>query len=78
MVPFITFDDFYSGLAYYDGAKILHELRWTVANIIPDIMERAKQSGIKVTIEPPEVYNCLEKIPLLSDEAVKLYMETII
>ena len=73
MVPVITFDDFYSGSAYYDGAKILHDLRWTVANIIPDIMERAKNSRIKVTVEPPDVYNCLEKIPLASDEAVKLY-----
>ena len=73
MVPVITFDDLYSGSAYYDGAKILHDLRWTVADIIPDIMERAKKSRIKVTVEPPEVYNCLEKIPLASDEAVKLY-----
>ena len=73
MVPVITFDDLYNGSAYYDGAKVLHDLRWTVASIIPDIMERAKKAGEEVTVEPPEVYNCLEKIPLASDEAVKLY-----
>jgi hypothetical protein len=69
----ITFDDIYNGSAYYDGAKVLHDLRWTVADIIPDIMERAKKAGEKLTVDVPEVYNCLEKIPLASDEAVKLY-----
>ena len=73
MAPMITFDDIYNGSAYYDGAKVLHDLRWTVADIIPDIMERAKKAGEKVTVNVPEVYNCLEKIPLASDEAVKLY-----
>jgi len=73
MAPMITFDDLFNGSAYYDGAKVLHDLRWTVADIIPDIMERAKKAGEKVTVSVPEVYNCLEKIPLASDEAVKLY-----
>ena len=45
MAPMITFDDIYNGSAYYDGAKVLHDLRWTVADIIPDIMERAKKAG---------------------------------
>jgi len=44
MIPIITFDDLYNGSAYYDGAKVLHDLRWTVATIIPDIMNRAKKS----------------------------------
>ena len=69
MVPVVTFDDLYSGSAYNDGAKVLHDLRWTVASIIPDIMESSKKSGQEIKVEPPEVYNCLEKIPLASDEA---------
>ena len=73
MVPVVTFDDLYSGSAYNDGAKVLHDLRWTVASIIPDIMESSKKSGQEIKVEPPEVYNCLEKIPLASDEAIKLY-----
>lgn len=73
MIPIITFDDLYNGSAYYDGAKVLHDLRWTVATIIPDIMNRAKKAGEKVTVDVPDVYNCLEKIPLASDEAIKLY-----
>ena len=27
MIPIITFDDLYNGSAYYDGAKVLHDLR---------------------------------------------------
>ena len=73
MTPMITFDDLYNGSAYYDSAKVLHDLWWTVASIIPDIMERAKKAGEKVIVSVPEVYNCLEKIPLASDEEVKLY-----
>ena len=73
MVPMITFYDLYNGSAYYDGAKVLYDLRWTIADIIPDIMERAKKAREKVLVDVPEVYNCLEKFPLASDEAVKLY-----
>ena len=73
MIPVVTFDDLYNGSAYNDGAKVLHDLRWTVVSIIPDIMERARKAGEEVKVEPPEVYNCLEKIPLASDEAVKIY-----
>ena len=33
-------------------------------------MNRAKKAGEKVTVDVPDVYNCLEKIPLASDEAI--------
>ena len=40
------------------------------SNPVPDLCLSA---GEKLTVDVPEVYNCLEKIPLASDEAVKLY-----
>ena len=73
MVPVVSFHYFYNGWTYYNGAKVLHDLRWTIAIIFPDIMERAKKTGKEVTVEHPEVYTFLEQIPLTSDEAVKLY-----
>ncbi|MBR3364190.1 MAG: CocE/NonD family hydrolase [Solobacterium sp.] len=73
IVPVVTFDDLYNGSAYQDGAKVLHDLRWTAASIIPDIMERARRAGEEVTVDAPEVYNCLDKIPLASDVAIKKY-----
>lgn len=73
MVPVVTFDDLFNGSAYQDGVKVLHDLRWTVASIIPDIMRRAEEAGEKITVPVPDVYNCLDKIPLASDEAVKQY-----
>lgn len=73
IVPVVTFHDLYNGSAYQDGAKVLHDLRWTVAGIIPDVMERARAAGEVVDVEAPEVYKCLDKIPLASDEAIKKY-----
>jgi len=72
-VPVITFDDLFDGSAYQGGAKVLHDLRWTVADIIPDIMRRAEEAGERVDVEAPEVYHCLDRIPLASDPAVKKY-----
>ena len=73
MVPVITFDDMFDGSAYQGGAKVLHDLRWTCASIIPDIMRRAREAGEVVDLEEPEVYNCLNKIPLADEPAVSKY-----
>ena len=35
MAPSITFSDCYEGCSYRGGAKVLHDLRWVVANIVP-------------------------------------------
>lgn len=73
MVPEVSFDDEFSGSGYQNGAKVLHDLRWTVASIIPDIMRRAREAGETVELEEPEVYHCLERIPLASEPAVEKY-----
>ena len=71
--PQITFDDLFDGSAYQGGAKVLHDLRWTVADIIPDVMRRAREAGEEVTLEAPEVYGCLDRLPLATDPAVQEY-----
>ena len=45
MAPAITFSDGYEGLTYQGGAKVLHDLRWVVANIIPAEVERRVARG---------------------------------
>jgi putative CocE/NonD family hydrolase len=48
MAPSITFSDGYEGCSYQGGAKVLHDLRWVVADIVP-----ARWSGVR-----PRVRNC--------------------
>lgn len=48
MAPAITFSDMYEGNTYQGGAKILHDLRWVVADIIPGEIRRRAMRG-----EPP-------------------------
>lgn len=45
MIPEVTFDNTYEGTCYQSGAKVMHDLRWTVADIIPDAMRRAAEAG---------------------------------
>ena len=40
MAPAITFSDGYEGCSYQGGAKVLHDLRWVVADIVPAEIER--------------------------------------
>ena len=35
MAPSITFSDSYEGCSYQGGAKVLHDLRWVVTDIVP-------------------------------------------
>jgi uncharacterized protein len=50
MAPAVTFSDMYEGNTYQGGAKVLHDLRWVVANIIPGEIQRRVMRGGK----PPE------------------------
>jgi putative CocE/NonD family hydrolase len=40
MAPSVAFSDGYEGCSYQGGAKVLHDLRWVVANIVPAEIER--------------------------------------
>ena len=48
MIPEVTFDDLYSGCCYQGGAKVLHDLRWTVESIIPDAIRRSLGNSEKL------------------------------
>lgn len=45
MAPSVTFSDSYEGCVYQGGAKVLHDLRWVVANIVPAEIERRNTRG---------------------------------
>ncbi len=45
MAPSITFSDIYEGMAYQGGAKVLHDLRWVVDDIIPGEIQRRMTRG---------------------------------
>ncbi len=74
MIPEVTFDDAYEGMTYQGGAKILHDLRWMAANIIPDAVARAeREGGVKEERPLPEVDYILEKLPLAGDPMIEEY-----
>ncbi len=65
MITEVTFDDTYEGMTYQSGAKILHDLRWAAASIIPDAVRRAEEeTGIKETRPLPDVDTVLEALPM--------------
>jgi uncharacterized protein len=45
MAPSVTFSDMYEGSAYQGGAKVLHDLRWVVADIVPGEIRRRVARG---------------------------------
>jgi len=49
MAPSVTFSDMYEGSAYQGGAKVLHDLRWVVEDIIPGEIRRRVARGGKPT-----------------------------
>lgn len=54
LAPSVTYDDVYDGSAYQGGAKVLHDLRWVVANIVPGEMRRRLARGEAV---PPGAFD---------------------
>jgi hypothetical protein len=66
MAPSITFSDGYEGCSYQGGAKVLHDLRWVVADIVPAEMERRAARGEKLSESdtPLDVDGALTELPL--------------
>jgi putative CocE/NonD family hydrolase len=75
MAPSITFSDGYEGCAYQGGAKVLHDLRWVVANIVPAEIERRIASGEKpLDCETPlDVDVALTELPLATHPLIREY-----
>ena len=63
MASAVTFSDMYEGNTYQGGAKVLHDLRWVVADIIPGEIRRRVMRGGK----PPEGAASLDVNAVLAD-----------
>jgi putative CocE/NonD family hydrolase len=75
VAPAVTFSDGYEGCSYQGGAKVLHDLRWVVANIIPAKMERRATRGEKLLeIDTPlDVDGALAELPLATHPLIQEY-----
>jgi putative CocE/NonD family hydrolase len=59
MVPEVAMDDMFTGCIYQGGAKVMHDLVWTVGSIVPEILRR---SGVNA--ELPSVDEALHGLPI--------------
>lgn len=75
MAPAITFSDGYEGCSYQGGAKVLHDLRWVVADIVPAEMERRAAQGEKLieSDTPLDVDGALTELPLATHPFIHEY-----
>ena len=73
MVPSVTFSDMYEGMAYQGGAKVMHDLRWVVQDIVPaELRRRAARGETTPAIETPlEVDAALNELPLGSHPLIR-------
>jgi hypothetical protein len=75
MAPSITFSDGYEGCSYQGGTKVLHDLRWVVANIVPAEIERRIAGGDKPleSETPLDVDAALNELPLATHPLIREY-----
>ncbi len=75
IAPSITFSDGYEGCSYQGGAKVLHDLRWVVANIVPEEIQRRIAQGEKILeVETPlDVDGAFSEIPLATHPHIQEY-----
>lgn len=75
MIPEVTFSDMYEGNTHPGGVKVLHDLRWTVASILPDVIKRKEKAGEAVPNENelPDVSTVLEVLPVASHPMIQKY-----
>jgi len=66
MVPEITFDDQFGNCIYQGGAKVMHDLVWTVGSIIPEMLRRAG-----ATAQLPSLIDALKEIPIANHSEIK-------
>jgi putative CocE/NonD family hydrolase len=75
IAPSITFSDSYEGCAYQGGAKVLHDLRWVVADIVPAEIERCTARGEKPLDSEIslDVDMALTELPLATHPLIRKY-----
>ena len=75
MAPAITFSEGYEGCSYQGGAKVLHDLRWVVANIVPGEIERLmarRETPIESEV-PLDVDGAFAELPLATHPLIREY-----
>jgi putative CocE/NonD family hydrolase len=75
IAPAITFSEGYEGCSYQGGAKVLHDLRWVVANIVPGEIERITARG-ETPLEsevPLDVDGAFSELPLATHPLIQEY-----
>ncbi len=62
----VTFSDMYEDSAYQNGAKVLHDLRWVVADIVPAEFQRRSKRGLPLPahVTALDVDAVLAQLPL--------------
>lgn len=75
IAPSVTFSDCYEGCSYQGGTKVLHDLRWVVANIVPAEMARRAAQGEKLLESdiPFDVDGALTELPLATHPFIREY-----
>lgn len=75
IAPSVSPSDAYEGCMYQGGAKVLHDLRWVVANIVPAEIERRIARGEKVleSDTPLDVDGALTELPLATHPLIREY-----
>jgi len=75
MAPSVTFSDAYEGCSYQGGAKVLHDLRWVVSDIVPAERNRRISRDEKVFEDEilPDVDAALTELPLAAHPLIKKY-----
>lgn len=75
MAPAIAFSDGYEGCSYQGGAKVLHDLRWVVANIVPGEIERRIARGeTPLACEIPlDIDGAFGELPLATHPLIQAY-----
>lgn len=75
MAPSVAFSEGYEGCSYQGGAKVLHDLRWVVANIVPgEITRRVERGETPLASEIPlDVDNAFGELPLATHPWIQAY-----
>ncbi|MCB0186971.1 MAG: CocE/NonD family hydrolase, partial [Caldilineaceae bacterium] len=75
IAPCVAFSEGYEGCSYQGGAKVLHDLRWVVANIVPgEIARRVARGEMPLASEIPlDVDGAFGELPLATHPWIQAY-----
>ncbi|MCB0104384.1 MAG: CocE/NonD family hydrolase, partial [Caldilineaceae bacterium] len=75
IAPCVAFSEGYEGCSYQGGAKVLHDLRWVVANIVPgEIARRVARGETPLATEMPlDVDGAFAELPLATHPLIQAY-----